>query len=238
MKKIRIAAMADLHMRQDKQGAFRQAFEEISQLADILLICGDLTENGLPEEAQALAQELNFCTVPVIGVLGNHDYTNNAQEEIKKILISKQMFILGEQHYTYGDIGFAGVKGFCGGFDNHITQAFGEPILKEFVYEAIKESIKLEETLTRMSTAKKVVLLHYSPIKETVEGEPLEIFPMMGTSRLAEPIDNFGVSMVFHGHVHHGSLMGKTNKGVPVYNVSLPVLLKIPPYKPYKIVEI
>lgn len=237
-RKIKIAAMGDLHIQQDDSKPFGKIFEEISKKADILLLCGDLTRAGLPREAQILAAELNFCKIPVAGVLGNHDYTNNRQEEIRKILSGAGMFVLGYEPYIYKGIGFAGVKGFCGGFDNHLTAPFGEQILKQFVYEAVKETIKLEEFLTRLETEKKIVVLHYSPIRQTVEGESLEIYPMLGTSRLTEPINNFNVTAVFHGHAHHGTPSGKTSKGIPVYNVAFPLLSKIPPHKPYIIVEI
>ncbi|MCL5783981.1 MAG: metallophosphoesterase [Patescibacteria group bacterium] len=238
MTKVRIAAMADLHTQEENVGAFRQVFEEVSGKADILLICGDLTNEGLVSEAKVLAEELSFCKIPMVGVLGNHDHENNQHEEIKKILSAEHLFLLGNHPYIYKGIGFAGVKGFCGGFDNHQTDPFGERVLKQFVYEAVNESIKLEESLIRLETDKKVVLLHYSPIRQTVVGESLEIYPMLGSSRLIEPIENFGVTAVFHGHAHHGSPKGKTARGVPVYNVSFPLLSRISPHQPYMILEI
>lgn len=238
MKKLRIAAMADLHTTQDSQGDFRQIFTDISKKADILLICGDLTHEGLSKEAEVLAAELAFCKIPVLGILGNHDHTNGQEEKIKKILSEQHLILLNSEPYIYEGVGFAGVKGFGGGFDCHITEPFGEKVLKEFVMEAVNEAIKLEEALTKMETQKKVVIMHYSPIRETVIGESPEIYPMLGTSRLAEPIDNFGVTTVFHGHAHHGATEGKTTKGIPVYNVSLSLLKKTPPHKPYIIVEI
>ncbi len=236
-KKIRIAAMGDLHMQQAVSGSFKQAFTEISENADILLLCGDLTENGYKEEADMLAEDLSSCKIPVTGVLGNHDYTNGEQEKIIKVLSGK-MFFLGNQPYVYQQVGFAGTKGFGGGFDNHLVTPFGESILKQFVFEALNESVKLEEALTKLETKKKVVILHYSPIRQTIEGESLEIYPFLGTSRLAEPIENFNVTAVFHGHAHHGSLTGKTIKGVPVYNASLPLVIKNKPNKPYVLVEV
>lgn len=237
MKKIQVAAMGDLHMQEGIIGTYSQAFKELSRSADILVLCGDLTDNGFTKEAELLSEELNSCQIPVVGVLGNHDYTNDQQEEIKKIL-SQKMFVLGEQPYILEGVGFAGVKGFGGGFDNHITLPFGEQILKQFVYEAVNEALKLERVLSKLETEKKVVALHYSPIRQTVEGEAPEIYPLLGTSRLTEPIDNFGVSAVFHGHAHHGSPKGKTEKGVPVYNVSLPVLSRMKPSQNYLITEL
>lgn len=232
-----MAAMGDLHMQQDSAGIFREIFAKISKQADILLLCGDLTDNGLIDEAQLLGEELSFCKIPVVGVLGNHDHTNNQQEEIKKIL-SPYMVMLEDQPYIYNNIGFAGVKGFGGGFDNHLVLPFGEKILKQFVYEALNETTKLEEALTKLETDRKVVLLHYAPIRQTVEGESLEVYSLLGTSRLVEPIDNFKVNAVFHGHAHHGKAYGKTAQGVPVYNVSMPVLKKIQPNQLYIIVRI
>lgn len=238
MNRIRIAAMADLHTQEKDLGKFRQIFTEISKKADILLICGDLTNEGLVKEAEILAEELSFCKIPTIGILGNHDFENNRPEEIKKILSAEHMFILGNQPYIYKGVGFAGVKGFCGGFDNHIVDPFGEKVLKQFVYEAINEAIKLEESLTKLETEKKIVLLHFAPICQTITGEPPEIYPFLGTSRLLEPIENFKVSAVFHGHAHHGSPFGQTPRGIPVYNVSFPMLSKIQPREPFTTIEV
>lgn len=235
--KIRIAAIGDLHMQRNIVGTFRTTFGEISTTADILVLCGDLTNTGQIEEAKILAEELEFCKIPIVGVLGNHDYADDKPEEIKKIL-SSAMFILGDQPYIFKEVGFAGVKGFCGGFDNHVAMPFGEHILKQFVYESISEALKLEAVLAELETEKKVVVLHYSPIRQTIEGEPLEIYPLLGTSRLAEPIDAFGVNVVFHGHAHHGSPKGKTEKGIPVYNVSLPVLSRYKPPQSYILIEV
>lgn len=237
MTKLKIAAMADLHMQQSVFGSFKLPFEEISNNADILLLGGDLTEHGLEAEANMLAEELNYCTIPTAGVLGNHDYTNGEQEKIVKILSSK-INILSKQSFVYQKIGFAGVKGFGGGFDNHMVTPFGEDIVKKFVFEAVNEALKLEEDLTKLETEKKIVVLHYSPICQTVEGEPLEIYPFLGSSRLVEPIENYNVTAVFHGHAHHGSMVGKTTKGIPVYNASMSVMLKNKPHRPYMIVEI
>lgn len=235
--KTRIAAMSDLHMQQGVSGIYKHHFEEISKKADILLLCGDLTDNGLLKEAELLAEELNSCKIQVIGILGNHDYTNNQDEEIKKMLSAK-MFLLGEQPYTYQDIGFVGVKGFGGGFDKHLVTPLGENLFKQFVYEAVNETIKLEETLAKLETDKKIVILHYAPIRQTLEGEPLEVYPFLGTSRLIEPIENYHVSAVFHGHAHYGKIEGQTISGIPVYNVSFPLLLRNNPDQPFIVVEI
>lgn len=237
-KKIKIAAMSDLHIEEDYSLSFKKIFEEISEKADILILCGDLTRSGLVKEAEILAEDLRSCRIPIVGVLGNHDYTNDKENEIRKILSGTGMFILGKEPFVYKDFGFAGVKGFCGGFDKHLTAPFGEKILKEFVMEAVNETIQLRESLIKLETEKKIVILHYAPIRDTVAGESLEIYPMLGTSRLIEPIEDFNVTAVFHGHSHHGTAKGKTPKGIPVYNVSYPLLSKLEPNKGYIIVEI
>lgn len=238
-KKIRIAALADIHAKEESKGEFNSLFQEISEKADILLICGDLTEQGLPNEAKILADELSNCKIPILGILGNHDYANKQQDKIKEIISSVTNFTFLEgRTYQFKDVGFTGAKGFGGGFDNHMVGPFGEEILKRFVYETINESLHLEEQLNSLKTKYKVVILHYSPIRQTVEGEPLEVFPFLGSSRLAEPLDHFNVSMAFHGHAHYGKPEGKTLKGVPIYNVCYPLLKKINPKQPYFLTEI
>ncbi|MBI2599599.1 metallophosphoesterase [Candidatus Daviesbacteria bacterium] len=233
-----MAAMGDLHMQQSNIGSLKQPFAELSTKADILLLCGDLTDNGDRKEAIMLAEELSSCKIPIIGVLGNHDYTNGQQNEIMKILSKARMFFLGEEPFVFEDVGFAGVKGFCGGFDNHTVTPFGEQILKQFVYESVSESMKLEEALRKLQTKRKIVALHFSPIRQTLKGESLEIYPFLGTSRLLDPIENYNATCVFHGHAHYGTPRGHTAKGIPVYNVALPLLIKTNPKKPYIIVEI
>lgn len=236
-KGLIIAAVSDLHMQPNLIGSYRNLFIEISQEADVLLLCGDLTDHGVVEEAEMLKDELSFCKVPILGVLGNHDYADNRQEEIKKSL-SQTMHFLENQPFVIQNVGFAGAKGFGGGFDNHIAGGFGEDILKRFVYEAINETLILESALRELDTSKKVVVLHYSPTRQTLAGEPEEIYPFLGSSRLAEPIDNFNVTIAFHGHAHYGSPEGKTAKGTPVYNVVFSLRQKLNKNKPYLLVEI
>src|SRR5262249_12114202 len=148
--------------------------------ADVLALCGDLTTLGLPAEAQNLAAELSLCTIPIIAVLGNHDHASGQAEEIKTILRNANVHVLGEETFTFKDVGFAGVKGFCGGFGRHMLTSFGEEAIKKFVAEALQESLTLENALQRLSTEKTVVLLHYSPIIATLQGESPEIFPFLG----------------------------------------------------------
>jgi Icc-related predicted phosphoesterase len=214
-------------------------FDKVSQNADVLALCGDLTQLGLPAEARKLANDLRTCRVPVVAVLGNHDHQSGHAEEVKKILRSAKVTILEEtETFEIKGVGFAGAKGFGGGFGKHMLTPFGEDSIKHFVSEAVNESLRLEVALNSLRTEKVVVVLHYSPIAATVVGEPPEIYPFLGSSRLAETIDHFDVNVVFHGHAHHGTHEGKTMKGTPVYNCCMQILQKIAPEQPYALVEI
>ncbi|MGQ0834526.1 MAG: metallophosphoesterase family protein [Gammaproteobacteria bacterium] len=195
--------------------------------ADVLLLCGDLTDYGLTEEAQILAQELKASVrIPMVGVLGNHDYEAGHEQEIRSILGDAGVKLLDGGACEIHGVGFAGVKGFVGGFDRGTLGAWGESAIKRFVQEAHDEAIKLESALARLRTPHRVAILHYSPVRSTVEGEPLEIYAFLGTSRLEEPLDRYPVDAVFHGHAHSGSPDGRTRTGIPVYNVALPLLRK------------
>lgn len=224
----RIAALADIHMKISEKGLWKDRFTDISNHADILVICGDLTDTGDEEEAEALAEELKYVSVPVIGVLGNHDYEKGRQKLIRQILQDANMIILDGEAVIIEGIGFSGVKGFGGGFDRYMLSMFGEEAMKNFVQEAVNESLLLDRGLSRLEQEspdiKKIALLHYSPIAETVEGEPLEIYPFLGSSHLAEPLQRRNVTAAFHGHAHVGKFEGSTPNGIPVYNVALPVL--------------
>jgi Icc-related predicted phosphoesterase len=192
--------------------------------ADILLFAGDLCDTGLPEEAQILAHEIISLKVPTVAVLGNHDFESGKAVEIEAILAEAGVSVLdGKCCEVYG-IGFAGVKGFCGGFGDKALQSWGEPAIKSFVYEAVEESLKLESALAKLTTPQRVAILHYAPIVDTVIGEPPEIAPFLGSSRLEEPLNRYPVTAVFHGHAHHGTPQGMTTQRVPVYNVAVPVL--------------
>ena len=237
---LRIAALGDIHVSKTSQGAFQPIFSQISSAADVLVLCGDFTDYGLPEEARVLARELTAATkIPVIAVLGNHDYESGQQDEIRRILTDAGVAVLdGEATEVHG-VGFAGVKGFAGGFGRGALGPWGEPVIKRFVQEAVDESLKLEAALARLRTHRRIALLHYSPIRGTVEGEPAEIFPYLGSSRLEEPINRYRVNAVFHGHAHRGSPEGRTATGVPVYNVAMPLLARnYPDRPPYLIVEL
>src|SRR5258705_2065643 len=236
---VRIAAVGDLHVSKNSQGAFQPLFSQISSAADVLVLCGDFTDYGLPDEARILARELTAAMkIPVIAVLGNHDYEGGKPDEIRRILMDSGVTVLDGEATEMHGVGFAGVKGFAGGFGRGALGPWGERAIKAFVQEAVDEALKLESALARLRTQKRVALLHYSPIRATVEGEPPEIFAYLGSSRLEEPINRYRVSAVFHGHAPAGSPEGRTSTGVPVHNVSIPLLMRINPHRPpFLIVE-
>jgi Icc-related predicted phosphoesterase len=236
---VRIAALGDLHTTRTPDPAVRELLARAGRECDVLLLCGDLTDHGLAEEARVLAREISSSvSVPVIAVLGNHDFEGDQQDEITRVLCDSGVRMLdGEATEVHG-VGFAGVKGFCGGFGRRALGPWGERIIKEFVREAVDEALKLESALARLRGKPRIAVLHYSPIQETVEGEPLEIFTFLGSSRLEEPLSRYPVEAVFHGHAHRGKPEGKTALGVPVYNVSLPLLKASQPDQPFRILEV
>jgi uncharacterized protein len=239
--KIKVAALSDIHVKENSKGEYAELFKEISQKAEVLVLCGDLTDLGLPEQAEVLAEELFNCTIPVVGVLGNHDYAAQKEEEVKRILHhSGKITLLDINHdpVKIKGVNFIGVKGFGGGFDARILGPFGEKIIYDFVYESINEALNLEKALQQVDSGKKVIAMHYSPIAQTLKGEPLEIFPFLGCTRLLEPIERFGADVIFHGHAHHGYPNGKTPKGIPVYNVAYPLMQKENRDHPYLLVEV
>ena len=237
---VRIAAVADMHYsRTALQGSLQPLFAQIAEAADVLVLCGDLTDYGLPEEARALAREITSSVkIPAVAVLGNHDYESNQQAEIRKILADAGVVLLDGDTTEIHGIGFAGVKGFCGGFGRRALGPWGEDIIKKFVHECIDEALKLETALARLRNDYLVALLHYAPIQDTVEGEPREIFPFLGCSRLEEPLARYPVTAVFHGHAHHGRPEGRTRTNVPVFNVSLALMREVFPERPFRLVEI
>jgi Icc-related predicted phosphoesterase len=235
---VKAAAIGDLHVTEDSAAPYQKMFEEISNEADVLLLCGDLTNFGKVTEAEILAEDIRHCSIPVLGVLGNHDYECGAHEEVARILHEAGMIILDEQAHEIDGVGFAGVKGFVGGFGRGELAPFGEPEIKAFVDIANNEARKLENGLRSLRTEKAVAVLHYSPIVDTLVGEPIEIFQYLGSQRLADAIDRFdNISFVVHGHAHHGTFEGKTLRGTPVYNVAQ-FVLRPTLGKPYAILEI
>jgi Icc-related predicted phosphoesterase len=234
-----VAALADLHCTKTSQGAFQPLFARINESADIALLAGDLTDYGLPEEAAVLVKELSALRVPVAAVLGNHDLESGKAAELMQILRDAGVQVLDGDACELAGVGIAGVKGFGGGFGRYALAPWGESIIKQFVHEAVDEALKLEAALARLRTKHLIALLHYAPIEKTVEGEPKEIFPFLGSSRLEEPIGRYPVSLVFHGHAHRGQLEGATKGGVPVYNVSMPLLGRAfadrPPFRVFEL---
>jgi Icc-related predicted phosphoesterase len=238
-KKIRLAAIGDLHYGKSSQGLLQPLLTQVSQAADILLLLGDLTDYGHPEEASLLAKELSTAVkIPIIAVLGNHDYETGQEGEVRQILEQVGIKVLDGEACEVLGIGFAGVKGFGGGFGQRVLAPWGERVVKQFVHEALEEALKLESALSRLRTERRFALLHYAPIQATVESEPLEIYPFLGCSRLEEPLNRYPLDGVFHGHAHHGGQHGKTKSGVAVHNVSLPLMMKVSPDRPFYLEEV
>ena len=234
---LRIAATADIHYGKHSRGALHDAFAEISGSADVLLLCGDLTDYGLAEEAEQLVADIRATIkIPMLAVLGNHDFESGQPDLLRKVLDEAGVNVLDGEAAEIGGVGFAGVPGFGGGFGRRMLNAWGEPLIKQFVQESIDHAVRLEQALAKLQTNKKVAVLHYSPIRDTLKGEDPEIFAFLGSSRLEEPINRFRVTAVFHGHAHNGILDGRTATGIPVYNVSAPALQKTG--KPFRIIEL
>jgi len=229
---IRVAALGDLHVTKASAGIFQPLFAQVAVAADVLVLCGDLTDHGLPEEALVLTRELTAAKIPLIGVLGNHDYDAGKRDELKRIFADIGMQVLDGDACEVRGIGFGGTKGFAGGFERHSLAPWGEDSIKMFVHEALEEALKLESALAKLRTPQRIAVLHYAPIRATVEGEPLEIFPFLGSSRLEEPLNRYSITAVLHGHAHHGSFEGRTRGNVPVFNVALPILRQKFPNRP------
>lgn len=233
---ITVAAIGDLHVRETSTSPYRDLFSEISKVAQVLVLTGDLTDLGKPKEAEILAEDLKACSIPVVAVLGNHDYESDQVEEVKRILRKAEVTILDGDACEIHGVGFVGLKGFAGGFGSRMLGAFGEPAIKQFVAESTREAMRLENAMRTVRKGRTFVVLHYAPVAETVEGEPKEIFPFLGSSRLAETIDRFDVSAVVHGHAHRGSYEGRTPRGAPVYNVAMKI--EKPSGKPYALLKV
>jgi Icc-related predicted phosphoesterase len=227
--KLRLAAVGDVHCNRKTNGELQPMFAEASTRADVLLLAGDLTDYGLPEEARNLVQELAPVKVPIIAVLGNHDCESGHQEELTRILQDRGIHVLDGEVVEIEGVGFTGVKGFGGGFGRRTLEPWGEQATKAFVHEAVSEALKLESGLARLRTPQRVAILHYAPIEGTVEGEPREIFPFLGSSRLEEPLNRYRVALAVHGHAHRGAPEGRTSGGIPVYNVALPLMKRLFP---------
>ena len=236
---VRFAAVGDLHVTKESAGTLRSFFAQAAEAADVLLLCGDLTDYGTAEEAHVLADELSVVKVPIVAVLGNHDYESGMPETVIETLKKAGVRVLDGEACEIEGVGIAGVKGFAGGFGRGSLGAWGEPAIKLFVQEALQEALKLESALAKLRTPRRIALLHYSPIAGTVAGEPVEIFPFLGSSRLEEPLLRYPVDAVFHGHAHRGTMEAKTINGVPVFNVARPLLMRSrPDQAPFRLFEL
>lgn len=233
-----VAAVADLHCGLADRDRIRERLHALPDEADVLLIGGDLTNYGRPEELDVLISQLLRLRLPIITVLGNHDYESGAAPELLLRLRAVGIKTLDGEPYEREGVGFAGVKGFCGGFGRGELTAFGEPEIKRFVHASMEESLALERALSQLRNDRRVVLLHYAPIPETAIGEAREIFPFLGSSRLADVCDRFGAAAIIHGHAHHGALRGRTRGGIPVYNAALPLLLAQMPPRAFQLIEV
>lgn len=223
-RKIKVGAAADFHFDSTRRGELADFFSEANRSVDILALCGDMTTHGEVDQIHAFLEELRGVEIPIVAVLGNHDHEAEEAAEIHAVLKERGIHVLDGESVVIDGVGFAGVKGFAGGFGRHALGPFGERPIKEFVQAAVEEALKLERALLDLRTDSKLVLLHYAPISETLVGEPEVIWSFLGSSRLLAPIETFNVTAVFHGHAHAGRLKAETPAGIPVYNVALPVL--------------
>src|SRR5947199_1566555 len=235
---MRIAATADLHFSPQSYDRIREPLSRVRDEADLLVVAGDLTNNGKPEEMHSLLNALVRLRVPIVAVLGNHDYESGQEQDLIKLMTAEGIKVLDGSSYERDGIGFAGAKGFIGGFGRGVLTAFGEKEVKAFVQASIDETMKLERALSMLRAQKTVIVTHYAPVVDTVKGEPAEIWPYLGSSRLAEVIDRHGAVLAIHGHAHLGTLDGKTTAGVPVHNVSLALLMAQKPPCPYRVFEV
>lgn len=235
---MRIAALADLHFTPAAYEVIKATLERVRDEADLLVLAGDLTNYGKSSELEPLLNVLVRLRIPIVAVLGNHDYESGQEVELMKMMTDEGIKVLDGTAYERDGVGFAGTKGFIGGFGRGVLTAFGEPEVKRIVQASIDEALKLERAMSQLRAEKRVVVVHYSPIVGTVQGEPPEIFPYLGTSRLAEVVDRHGANFIVHGHAHHGTREGKTVGGVPVYNVALHLLQELQPPAAYRLFDL
>jgi Icc-related predicted phosphoesterase len=225
---IRIGAVGDIHLGEDARGHLRPALERIGEHADVLLLAGDLTRHGTAQEGRIVAAEVGGLPVPVVAVLGNHDYHSDQQGEIAEILSGAGVHVLeGGSVVLPVDgqrLGVAGVKGFGGGFAGKCATEFGEPEIKNFIRHTRETAAALGAALSGLDTDLVVALTHYSPVADTLRGEPPEIYPWLGSYLLAEAIDGAGADLAVHGHAHAGTEKGLTPGNTRVRNVAQPVI--------------
>lgn len=235
---MRIAATADLHFTPQSYDGIREMMSRVRGEADLLVLAGDLTNYGRPPEMESLLNALVRLRVPTVAVLGNHDYESGQEQELIRLMSGEGIKVLDGTAYERDGVGFAGTKGFPGGFGRGVLTAFGEPEVKAFVQAAINETMKLERALSLLRTPKRVVVLHYAPVADTVRGEPMDIYPYLGSSRMGEVVDRHGANLVLHGHAHRGALEGKTTAGVPVHNVALTLLQQQNPSRAFLVFDV
>lgn len=235
---MRVAATADLHFTPARFGALHDQLNRVRDEADVFAVAGDLTNFGRPDEMEPLLNVLVRLRLPIIVVLGNHDYESDRQNDLIRMMTQEGIKVLDGSAYERDGVGFAGTKGFVGGFGRGVLTAFGEPEIKTFVRASIDEALKLERAMSQLRTKKRVILLHYAPIAATIQGEAPEISPFLGTSRLAEVIDRNGADLVLHGHAHNGRCDGKTAAGIPVHNVAITLLQSQNPPAVFRVFDI
>jgi uncharacterized protein len=235
---MRIATTADLHFSPQSYAVFKDQFERVRDDADVLVLAGDLTNYGRLDEMDPLLEVLLRLKIPTIAVLGNHDYESGKEKELCRKMMGAGVKVLDGTAYERDGVGFAGTKGFVGGFGREMLTAFGEREIKQFVQASIDEALKLERAMALLRTDKRMVVLHYAPVVDTVEGEMHEIYPFMGTSRLGEVVDRMGANLIVHGHAHHGRMDGRTPGGIPVHNVAISRLQAQKPSAVYRIFEL
>ena len=232
---VRLVALADLHFGRHRPDTYAPVLTAATAGADIAILCGDLTDHGRLDEAEGLVRTLKETMhLPIVAVLGNHDFESGNETALREVFTAAGVHLLDGDAVEIKGIGFAGAKGFCGGFGARALGPWGESLIKSFVQETIAEALKLETALARLRSTTRIAVLHYAPVVSTVEGEPPEIFPFLGSSRLEEPLVRYDVAAVFHGHAHHGQPEGRISSGAPVFNVSLPLLQRTQPAQPFR----
>jgi Icc-related predicted phosphoesterase len=235
---MRLAAVADIHLSAENHERDVHHFLPVNDLADALVIAGDFTNHGMPEEMRGVLAVLEHIRIPIIAVLGNHDHESGHQDELAGMLRVSGVHLLDGHCFEIDGIGFAGTKGFCGGFAPYELMPFGEQGIKTFVEIAEREAIKLDYGLAQSNAAKKITITHYSPIKETIVGEPEPIFPFLGSSRLERVLTTHKPVLALHGHAHKGTFSADTSAGVRVCNVALPILRQRGEKHPFAIFEL